>query len=463
MRFQVNSRTSAKHFHAAQLSARQLRDGFCSRAADWSDVRRRCAQAEAAAAARKQRGATVGAAAEAAAAAHKTAQAALRKHLRAQRLGSTAAATAPATAVGSVGASSGATTGSSSHAPAQGMVQPVGPTSEGTMSALRVMVCKAFRRSRCAGCAECGRAIGAAAEGRGSSDVSGSSSSGDSDSDASSQDSWSTAESDDVREALAGGKAGPAAPGGVAGAAGAEGTVVSGGAYQGQVGPRVVTKADEGQWPWGAKPPPGLKRAVQLPLGQAPAAADTVTSMPSQSPAQQQRQQQHQQGGAIDHAADLLATWVSGNGSTQARQETSGPDAVEEMLAGLLKAFSAAATSLKRNPDAQAAGASGTPLDTRHDHRASAGAAAATANAASSSVSGGVGPLGSTASASHRAPPACWTCGAAPEQGLKQCSRCRRAYYCSPACQEQDWPTHKDTCKPRASRSAKGLAEASAG
>ncbi len=32
------------------------------------------------------------------------------------------------------------------------------------------------------------------------------------------------------------------------------------------------------------------------------------------------------------------------------------------------------------------------------------------------------------------------------EKGLGQCSGCKKVYYCSPACQKQDWPQHKKVC-----------------
>lgn len=39
----------------------------------------------------------------------------------------------------------------------------------------------------------------------------------------------------------------------------------------------------------------------------------------------------------------------------------------------------------------------------------------------------------------------CITCGS--KQNLKQCSRCKRLKYCSLACQKQDYPRHKNSCK----------------
>lgn len=40
----------------------------------------------------------------------------------------------------------------------------------------------------------------------------------------------------------------------------------------------------------------------------------------------------------------------------------------------------------------------------------------------------------------------CQTCGR-NDAILKQCDRCRRAYYCSKECQEKDWKRHKKECK----------------
>ena len=33
---------------------------------------------------------------------------------------------------------------------------------------------------------------------------------------------------------------------------------------------------------------------------------------------------------------------------------------------------------------------------------------------------------------------------------FKRCSRCKAAFYCGPACQKKDWPTHKAACAPPA-------------
>ena len=49
--WQANSRGLAKHFHAAQLSAQQMRDGFCTRGTDWAQVRSACTKMAAASAA----------------------------------------------------------------------------------------------------------------------------------------------------------------------------------------------------------------------------------------------------------------------------------------------------------------------------------------------------------------------------------------------------------------------------
>jgi len=46
--------------------------------------------------------------------------------------------------------------------------------------------------------------------------------------------------------------------------------------------------------------------------------------------------------------------------------------------------------------------------------------------------------------------PLCHVCGVTRAEGggpLLQCSGCRRAYYCSPACQKEDWKRHKSDCK----------------
>jgi hypothetical protein len=46
------------------------------------------------------------------------------------------------------------------------------------------------------------------------------------------------------------------------------------------------------------------------------------------------------------------------------------------------------------------------------------------------------------------------TCAACPNTRaeMQQCSRCRGAWYCSPACQRAHWPTHKAACKAAAAR-----------
>lgn len=40
----------------------------------------------------------------------------------------------------------------------------------------------------------------------------------------------------------------------------------------------------------------------------------------------------------------------------------------------------------------------------------------------------------------------CMICGSM--RNISKCSRCRRAYYCSAACQKEHWPAHKQGCKP---------------
>ena len=46
-------------------------------------------------------------------------------------------------------------------------------------------------------------------------------------------------------------------------------------------------------------------------------------------------------------------------------------------------------------------------------------------------------------------PTTCSTCGEAPPMGdtLSRCSRCKRAFYCSKACQTRDWRDHKPYCQ----------------
>lgn len=43
----------------------------------------------------------------------------------------------------------------------------------------------------------------------------------------------------------------------------------------------------------------------------------------------------------------------------------------------------------------------------------------------------------------------CLVCGS--KQNLSKCSRCRKAYYCSAACQKEHWPYHKNVCRPSTS------------
>lgn len=45
---------------------------------------------------------------------------------------------------------------------------------------------------------------------------------------------------------------------------------------------------------------------------------------------------------------------------------------------------------------------------------------------------------------------ACIWCGSTPPQGGLRCSRCKGAFYCSPACQKRDWPSHKKRCATKA-------------
>ena len=42
----------------------------------------------------------------------------------------------------------------------------------------------------------------------------------------------------------------------------------------------------------------------------------------------------------------------------------------------------------------------------------------------------------------------CGSCGkdSGSDEGLKRCSRCRVALYCSPGCQRNHWPQHKKLC-----------------
>lgn len=40
----------------------------------------------------------------------------------------------------------------------------------------------------------------------------------------------------------------------------------------------------------------------------------------------------------------------------------------------------------------------------------------------------------------------CLVCGSLVN--VSKCSRCRKAYYCSPACQKEHWPYHRSVCKP---------------
>jgi hypothetical protein len=55
-------------------------------------------------------------------------------------------------------------------------------------------------------------------------------------------------------------------------------------------------------------------------------------------------------------------------------------------------------------------------------------------------VTPGVKPISKSTSA-------CWACGGPGKPNLSACSRCKKARYCSVACQNQDWKAHKKDCK----------------
>ena len=50
------------------------------------------------------------------------------------------------------------------------------------------------------------------------------------------------------------------------------------------------------------------------------------------------------------------------------------------------------------------------------------------------------------ASGPSEPPRVCSACGEAGG-GRLRCSRCKQAWYCSVACQKQDWPSHKAVCR----------------
>jgi hypothetical protein len=86
------------------------------------------------------------------------------------------------------------------------------------------------------------------------------------------------------------------------------------------------------------------------------------------------------------------------------------------------------------------------------------GASSSSSQAAATSSTGR--PAAATAAAaagSSSSRAGCRVCGATTRQDgntkLHQCSRCKDkgCLYCSPACQKQDWPRHKQTCTPAAS------------
>lgn len=77
---------------------------------------------------------------------------------------------------------------------------------------------------------------------------------------------------------------------------------------------------------------------------------------------------------------------------------------------------------------------------------------------------GTVAPIGSSGMTAtqikiHR-PKTCTISTCTPKGPLMKCSSCRKAYYCSRACQVEDWPTHKKTCNkpslPLASQTPQG-------
>ncbi|KAG8739655.1 hypothetical protein FRC10_005357 [Ceratobasidium sp. 414] len=50
------------------------------------------------------------------------------------------------------------------------------------------------------------------------------------------------------------------------------------------------------------------------------------------------------------------------------------------------------------------------------------------------------------ATASKKPSDTCWLCGGSGKPNLSACSKCKKARYCSAACQRQDWPAHKKDC-----------------
>ncbi|QRV91842.1 MYND Zn-finger protein [Ceratobasidium sp. AG-Ba] len=62
-------------------------------------------------------------------------------------------------------------------------------------------------------------------------------------------------------------------------------------------------------------------------------------------------------------------------------------------------------------------------------------------------ISGRIGETGPKWEFKPRTDTACWVCYGAGKPNLMTCSGCKKAKYCSSACQKQDWKNHKKICK----------------
>jgi hypothetical protein len=54
---------------------------------------------------------------------------------------------------------------------------------------------------------------------------------------------------------------------------------------------------------------------------------------------------------------------------------------------------------------------------------------------------------GGGSAANEKSSNACWLCGSSGNPTLLVCGKCKKARYCSAACQRQDWKEHKKGCK----------------